>query len=364
MTAPMPLLDLDDSDGLTAADSEGLLRSVAMGGAQIRATASAVGEGVLDRLAGLRPRAVVFVPGAGGARHAARIAVALVADSSNCPVLVLDRTPSWAGPLDVVVVAGDDAGDPRLVESVDIAVRRGAEVVVAVPDEGPMRAAAAARTMLLPPRLYVAARHTMVRCLAVFLAVSAAVEDQGSTGDRSAALGRLADAVDAEALRCGPANEVFHNPAKSLATRMSGHRVVLCGTGTVTTALAEAASVSMLAAGCNAAAAELSEVIRSARALFVPGASTRDSVFQDPFFHDPQLDGDLHVEPARVFVLATEAERGQARRRMDALADADLVVAADEDQTDVVISQMEQVFVVASRVDMAAAYVQLTGGAK
>ncbi len=49
---------------------------------------------------------------------------------------------------------------------------------------------------------------------------------------------------------------------------------------------------------------------------------------------------------------------------MDALADADLVVAADEDQTNVVISEMEQVFVLASRVDMAAAYVQLTGGAK
>ncbi|MBT2272316.1 tobH protein, partial [Rhodococcus enclensis] len=128
MTAPMPLLDLDDSEGLSAADSEGLLRSVAMGGAQIRATASAVGEGVISRLAGLRPRSVVLIAGAGGARHGARIALALVGDSVGCPLLVLDRTPSWAGPLDVIVVAGDDAGDPRLVESVDSAVRRGAEV--------------------------------------------------------------------------------------------------------------------------------------------------------------------------------------------------------------------------------------------
>lgn len=49
---------------------------------------------------------------------------------------------------------------------------------------------------------------------------------------------------------------------------------------------------------------------------------------------------------------------------MSAWARIDLVVAADEDQTNVVISEMEQVFVLASRVDMAAAYVQLTGGAK
>ncbi|MGK2243584.1 MAG: hypothetical protein ACI9JD_006178, partial [Rhodococcus sp. (in: high G+C Gram-positive bacteria)] len=106
------------------------------------------------------------------------------------------------------------------------------------------------------------------------------------------------------------------------------------------------------------------EVIRSARALFAPDAASRDSVFHDPFFHDPQLDGALPTPPARAFVFATESTRGEARRRMDALADADLVVAADEDQTNVVISEMEQVFVLASRVDMAAAYVQLTGGAK
>ena len=74
--------------------------------------------------------------------------------------------------------------------------------------------------------------------------------------------------------------------------------------------------------------------------------------------------GALPTPPVRAFVFATESTRGEARRRMDALADADLVVAADEDQTNVVISEMEQVFVLASRVDMAAAYVQLTGGAK
>lgn len=65
----------------------------------------------------------------------------------------------------------------------------------------------------------------------------------------------------------------------------------------MTAALAEFSSVSLMGSGLNAAAAELSEVIRSARALFAPDAASRDSVFHDPFFHDPQLDGAL-ADPA------------------------------------------------------------------
>ncbi|MDI9914838.1 tobH protein [Rhodococcus sp. IEGM 1379] len=374
MTAPTPLLDLDDSDGLSAADFEGLLRSVAMGGAQIRSTASAIAEGTLDRLVGLRPRSIVLVAGAGGARHAARIAVALLGNSVSCPLVLLDRTPSWVGPLDVVVVAGDDAGDPRLVESVDGGVRRGAEVVVAVPEEGPMRAAAAGRTMSLAPRVFTAPRHTMMRFLAVFAAVVAAIDNRGRSADGTSYLGRsadgtsfldrIADAVDAEAISDGPTNEVFHNPAKSLATRMRDHRVVLCGSGALASALAEYASASLLASGHSAAGAELSDVIAAARSLFVPTGGARDSVFHDPFFHDPEFDGALPVDPVRVFVFAMEAGRGEATRRIDALADADLVIAAHDDTADTGVSEMEQLFVLASRLDMASAYVQLTGGAR
>ncbi|NMM84165.1 tobH protein [Rhodococcus sp. SRB_17] len=364
MTAPTPLLDLDDSDGLSAADFEGLLRSVAMGGAQIRSTASAVAEGVLDRLAGLRPRSIVLVAGSGGARHAARIAVTLLGNSVSCPLVLLDRTPSWVGPLDVVVVAGDDAGDPRLVESVDGGVRRGAEVVVAVPEEGPMRAAAAGRTMSLAPRVFTAPRHTMMRFLAVFAAVVAAIDNRDHSAAGPSFLDRIADAVDAEAISDGPTNEVFHNPAKSLATRMRDHRVVLCGSGALATAFAEYASASLLASGHSAAGAELSDVIAAARSLFVPAGGARDSVFHDPFFHDPEFDGALPVDPVRVFVFAMEAGRGEATRRIDALADADLVVAAHDDTADTGVSEMQQLFVLASRLDMASAYVQLTGGAR
>lgn len=47
------------------------------------------------------------------------------------------RAPVWVGPLDVMVIAGDDAGDPALSAAVTLGTRRGARVVIAAPDEGP-----------------------------------------------------------------------------------------------------------------------------------------------------------------------------------------------------------------------------------
>ena len=171
-------------------------------------------------------------------------------------------TPPWVGPLDVVVVAGDDAGDPGLAESVDAAVRRGAEVVVAAPDEGPLRAVTAGRAVLLPPRVQVPTRYALARHVAVFYAVLAVMRDVLRRDAAEVDLARLADAVDQEALRDHPSNEVFHNPAKSLAVRMQSRRVILAGDRPATVALARHASESLLqSAGVVASAASLSDVL-------------------------------------------------------------------------------------------------------
>ena len=50
MNATQAAVDLDDVEGLLAADREGLLRAASMGGAQVRATAAALEEGDLDAL--------------------------------------------------------------------------------------------------------------------------------------------------------------------------------------------------------------------------------------------------------------------------------------------------------------------------
>ncbi|CAM2936895.1 Bifunctional glucose-6-phosphate/mannose-6-phosphate isomerase C-terminal domain-containing protein [Prescottella defluvii] len=381
MTAPSSLLDLDDADALVAADVDGVLRFAALGGAQIRATRTAVDEDGLVRLRGLQPRSIVFVTGDGCASRAVEIVVAAVGGHSVVPLVVSVGAPPWVGPLDILVVAGDDAGDPRLVESVDRALRRGAEVVVAAPDEGPLRAAGAGRATVLPPRIAVPDHHGLLRYLATFLAVLTAVE-----GDRIAAvcpdLGRLADVVDEEALRDHPRNEVFHNPAKSLAARMQGRRVVFSGDTRATGHLARHASETLLRMGAGVAAAgELADVVAGVRKF--SAANPAAQAGYDPFFHDDQLDGPPPGAPLRVLVFASETNRPLVERRVAALPDVDIVVAASDTVPESATTgprrdappgspeppapsatrtELEQIAVLAGRLEMSAAYLRLIGG--
>ncbi|WP_305092188.1 tobH protein [Prescottella sp. R16] len=372
MTAPSSLLDLDDVDALLAADVDGTLRFAALGGAQIRATQAAVEEGALARLRGLQPRSVVFVTGTGRAERAVDLVTATVGGRIGVPLVACSVTPPWAGPLDVVVVAGDDAGDPRLVESVDRALRRGAEVVVAAPDEGPLRSAGAGGALTLPPRVAVPDRHALLRYVAVFLAVVSALESE-----RGAAvcpdLNLLADAVDDESLRAHPRNEVFHNPAKALAARMQGRRVVLTGDGPATMQLARHGSELLLQSGAAvAAAADLSGVLSGVPAFAAAGSTGTAVTGYDPLFHDEQLDGPAPGLPLRVFVLATETGRAIAERRVAALPDADVIVAVNEQAaTPAAVplsaapdtrAEIEQMAILAGRLETSAAYLRLIGG--
>ncbi|MBF6309241.1 tobH protein, partial [Nocardia farcinica] len=102
-----------------------------------------------------------------------------------------------------------------LIDAVDRALRRGAEVVVAAPNEGPLRMAAAGRAARLEPRVPVLDHNRLLRFLAAGIAVLRMV-DPARSGAAVPELTALADMLDAEALRDAPQNEVFHNPAKTL----------------------------------------------------------------------------------------------------------------------------------------------------
>src|SRR5690606_21430179 len=219
------------------------------GGALVRATAAAVGEGALARLDGLRPRSVVFVSGAGRAARAAGLLIAAVGERAGLPIVLAGALPHWVGPLLRVLVAGDVAGVPRLTEAADRARRRGAEVVVAAPDEGPLRAAGAGRAIALPPRVPVLDHNRLLRYLAVGIAVLRLV-DSARSGQVTPEPAALADVLDAEALRAAPQIEVFRNPAKTLAARMQQHGLVFAGDSPAAAALAEhAAEVLLQSAG-------------------------------------------------------------------------------------------------------------------
>ncbi|HNA52489.1 MAG TPA: TobH protein, partial [Mycobacterium sp.] len=134
MSSANATVDLDDTEGLLDADRDGLLRASAMAGAQVRATAAAIEEGALNSVAGgSRPRTLIWVAGRGAAETAGTMLAAAFGGSAGEPMVVAAESPPWIGPLDVLVVAGDDPGDPALVTAAATAVRRGARVVVAAP---------------------------------------------------------------------------------------------------------------------------------------------------------------------------------------------------------------------------------------
>ncbi|MFE3696964.1 tobH protein [Nocardia tengchongensis] len=380
MIAGTPVIDLDDVASLEAADAGGVLRSAASGGAQVRATAAALSEDALARLTDLRPRSLVLVSGSGRAARAAALLIAALGDRTSMPLVPATSIPPWVGPLDVVLVAGDDAGDPRLAEAVDRALRRGAEVVVAAPDEGPIRAAAAGRATILAPRVRVLDHNLMLRYLAAGLAVLNTV-DRHRVGPLVPELNALADLLDEEALRDGPQHEAFHNPAKTLATRMQQRkRIVLAGDSGAAAELAgHGSEVLLAAAGQVTTAVSLSEAI-AAHGRLVQSAGVAAPGF-DPLFHDEELDGPAPVEQVRIFVVSTDPDEVAVRRRLavfgsDAgLVDTDLITvdaeaaaappaeagAPGQPMPAAGSGDVEKLAVLALRLEMAAAYLRLLG---
>ena len=358
MNATREMIDLDDADGLLAADREGLLRAASMAGAQVRATAAALDEGELDPLRSDRPpRTVVWVAGRGTAERAGSMLAAAFGGSATAPIVVAPDAPGWIGALDVLVLAGDDPGDPALVSAAATAVRRGARVVVLAPVEGPLRDATAGRAVLLAPRLRVpddfGLAHYLGAGMAVLHAVDPAIQVE---------LAALADELDAEALRNSAGRELFTNPAKNLALRMSDRDVVLAGDTSATLALARHGAAMLLRVAHRPVAA-----VGLADALVALRAGMGTSPAGDPgaaLFHDEQIDG---PRPPRVrtFVLATDNIRPVVVARVDGLDDVDVIAAEDVPDVKVPVASGppgQQLAMMAVRLEMTAVYLRLARG--
>ncbi len=321
MNAIHTVIDLDDTEGLLAADRDGLLRAASMAGAQVRATAAALAEGELAQLqSGQPPRTVIWVAGRGNAETAGSLLAALLGGSLAAPIVLASEAPPWIGALDVVVVAGDDPGDPALVSAAATGVRRGARVVVAAPYEGPLRDATAGRSVALAPRVWVPDDFGLSRYLAAGLATLHTVDPTLQVD-----LDALADELDAEAFRNSARHELFTNPAKTLADRMSGRDVVLAGDNAATLALARhGAAILLRIAHQTVAAAGLADALVALSGWLGSSAADRER----SIFHDDQIDG---PPPSRVrtFVLATDAERPVVATRVSGLDDVDVINAED-----------------------------------
>ena len=321
-------IDLEDTEGLLAADTEGLLRAASSAGAQVRAIGAAADEGALDSLrADDRPRSVIWVSGRGTAETAGAVLAATLGGAASEPIAVVGEAPPWVGPLDVLIVAGDDPGDPALVTSAATAVRRGARLVVVAPYEGPLRDSTAGRAAVLAPRIWVPEEFGLCRYLAAGLAVLRTVDSRLGID-----LELLADELDAEALRNSAARELFTNPAKTMAARMAGRRVGLAGDGAATIALARhGSSVLLRLAHQVVAAIGLADAIVALRAGWSDGFGAGQygaASSVDALFHDEEIDGPL-PERLRVLALTLAADRTVVAARVAGLDDVDVVAAED-----------------------------------
>jgi hypothetical protein len=366
-------IDLEDTEGLLAADRQGLLRAASSAGAHVRAMAAAADEGALDSLrAGDRARSVIWVAGRGTAETAGAMLAATLGGVASEPIAVAGEAPPWVGPLDVLIVAGDDPGDPALVTAAATGVRRGARVVVASPYEGPLRDSTAGRAAVLEPRVWVPDEFGLSRYLGAGLAVLQTVDPRPSID-----LGVLADELDAEALRNSAGRELFTNPAKTIAARIAGRGVALAADCAATLALARhGSSVLLRLAHKVVAATGLADAVVALRAAAESGSGVSAASSVDALFHDEEIDGPL-PERLRVLALTLAEERTVVAARVAGLGDVDLVAAEDvPDAPDtsngvaagglpartVAGPAEQQLAVLAVRLEMAAVYMGLVRG--
>jgi hypothetical protein len=370
---PTPVIDFEDTDGLLAADRQGLLRSASSAGAQVRAIAAAAAEGDLNSLrTGDRPRSLIWVAGRGTAETAGTMLAATLGGTASAPITIVSEVPPWAGPLDVLVVAGDDPGDPALVGAAATGVRRGARVVVIAPYEGPLRDTTAGRAAVLAPRLWLPDGFGLCRYLAAGLATLQTVDPRLNID-----VPALADELDAEALRNSAGRQLFTNPAKTLAARISDHRVALAGDCAATLALARhGSSVLLRIAQHTVAAAGLADAVVALREPAGFGSELGQAPSSvDALFHDEEIDGPL-PQRLRVLALTLTGDRTVAGARVAGLDDVYLVTAEDVPEESDVSDGLaaapreptgggpveQQLAVLAVRVEMAAVYLRLARG--
>ncbi|MGB3353224.1 MAG: TobH protein, partial [Mycobacterium sp.] len=210
---------------------------------------------------------------------------------------------------------------------------------------------------------------TLVRYLAAGLAALQAIFP-GNPVDLAA----LADELDAEAFRNSAGHEVFTNPAKSLAERMSGRDVVFAGDTAAFVALARHACTVMLRVAHQTVAA-----VGLADALVAIGTGWGRDSGGGSIFHDEELDGPL-PQRTRTIVLTTDADRPAVTSRLMGFDDVYVVNSNDvPDGADVAGTREDQIVrgsvprpgngrpeqqlaLLAVRIEMAAVYQRLVRG--
>lgn len=352
------VVDLDDAEALRGADATGALLHASMGGAQARAVATAVDAGVLAELDGVRPRAMVWVGGRSTrARQAAELVAAMaeaVGGPAVPPLQVAHALPTWVGALDVVLVSGDDAGDPDLASAIDTATGRGAAVVVDVPREGPVAESGRGRALWLEPLPYLPPHRGFLRHVAAGMAVLTALGVQGL--DVTAA----ADAIDAELESLGPDLATPVNPAKLLASSVAGvDPLIWVHADAVSGAVCDRAVAAFCDVGRVTGSTSVTDAVR-AQAERAQRQPPRDPMAD--LFHDDELDGPRQDLPVRHLGMVLDADEELVRLAAGPLADVEWITDRGRDTVgDTPAPLSGKVAAFMARIELSAAYL-LAGG--
>ncbi|SNR88874.1 phospho-glucose isomerase C-terminal SIS domain-containing protein [Geodermatophilus saharensis] len=230
---------LDDPEVLRARDPRGLLPAVAGAGAQVRETSRLLDEAGLETVTGGgRPRGLVIVARREGA-VAASVLRALLGPSSPVTVDVVPGPdlPVWTGPTDVAVVATRTGAGRYAVTPAYEAARRGVTLLGIGAEDAPLRAACSTARMPYVPLPRSRVRHTTLWSLLTPLLRLAT--DLGLLRPEVADPAAIAEALDEIAVECGPTQESFVNPAKTLALELLDAFPVIAAEGPLADTVAD-----------------------------------------------------------------------------------------------------------------------------
>jgi hypothetical protein len=276
---------LDDLELLRARDPRGLLPAVAGAGAQVRETARLTEEAGLARVTGGgRPRGLVIVARREGA-VAASVLRALLGPSSPVTVDVVPgpTLPVWTGPTDIAVVATRTGAGRYAVTPAYEAARRGVSLVGIGAEDAPLRAACSAARAPYVALPASRVRHTTLWSLLTPLLQLATDLDLLAAG--VAEPEAIAAALDEVAGECGPAQDSFVNPAKTLALELLDALPVIVAEGPLAGAAATRIADQLATlAGLPATGFRLPDQRVAACAVLGGPLAPRDGV--DDFFRD------------------------------------------------------------------------------
>jgi glucose/mannose-6-phosphate isomerase len=230
---------LDAVDRLTAADRDGLLRTIATAGAQVRRSAQLADEAaVRSYVAGMRPRAVLACSDS-AAEIAIRIFAALATRAEAVAPVVIQSTPTlpvWVGAADLLLLVGHVGSDERMLAVAEAAGRRGVPMLGIGPAPSPLEEACLrARAAYVPVPADRPARAALWGLLTPLLLAAGGIGLAQVDADDLAA---AADLLDGISTNCRPTSETYLNPAKSLALEIGAALPVVWGTSPLAGAVA------------------------------------------------------------------------------------------------------------------------------